>query len=1046
MRNVIILGSGRSGTSMLAGTLASAGYDLGGTPYPPRESNPKGFFETHAVNGVNEQILAASMPRHPRFEAGQRWLAELAPSTPLVVPDEARARIQELVSRSPWCFKDPRFCHTLEAWRAHAKDALVLCVFRDPAVTARSIVEECKSADYLASLPMFYERALSVWTNHYAHALKRWRDEGGTASGWRFVHYEQLTGDSAPATFERLAVWTGASIDARFPEARLDRTRCSRAVTSAASAIYDELCELAGHQPSKRVQVAIAGTPSSPDSSVSNRASSASSTGAHTSAGPSMSSTTSSSSAAPSTPRVSVILCTYNRREILEKSLRAWERQDAAPGTFELVVVNDGSRDGTRELLDATSLSIPTRVLHRENGGLAAARNTGIAAARGEFLLFVNDDTIATPSLVSEHLRAHASAASSGQGEVAVLGTFEQPLPALDNALMRVLEVGDLVFRYSDMRSGERYDYQRFWTCNVSVKAALVARAGGFDERFKRYGAEDIDLGFRLQELGVEVLYCASARAQHEHVLDFATFKRRQRTCGHAFVDLFAKEPRCLQHADWSWMRARDLAELERFVDERRSRLPALESAAETLSRIDLGALDSGEAKLTNTVGNLLQELARLLRELNAVWWQQGLIDGLHSHGVASFDAFLARTKPSNGPVQSALARCSGPYERLEGVRELAATGDVALATIEAIRAYVALPAEKTRERADVLNDLAVLRFESQDAEGSLACVDAALALAPGHELALANRRDLRTAAAKLPGRWAKSDPASDVAKALPTDLNPWVAEALELARKRWGLSGKDVLEVGGAVPATAALATGARSWIAGYLEAQPHVEGAYACKQLDARALDLPDASVDVVFSSCAFEHIGDFGRALDEMHRVLRPGGVIATYFSPIWSCAIGHHLWEIDSKGERVTFMDRIVPDWGHLLLERNELETYLAIVLGADTARRCTEFIANNACLNRVLEGDFQRLFREHGFDVGLVESIPSNARQRTTPRMRAELLARYPRGGDFDAQGLRGVLRTLSMPAKRPSVDEIPAALPRGASTKTHGTRVHEVTS
>ncbi len=989
MRNVIVLGSGRSGTSMLAGTLASAGYDLGGTPYPPRDANPKGFFETHAVNGVNEEILAATLPRHPRFEAGQRWLAELALDTPLVVPDSARQRIVELVQRSPYCFKDPRFCHTLEAWRPHAQGALVLCVFRDPAVTARSILQECREAPYLKSLPMFFERALATWTNMYAHALQSYRREAASAraADWRFVHYDQLLESSG---LERLAEWTGASIDTSFPEASLDRTRCSRAVDAATAEIYAQLCALAKHEPKRRAQVVI---PAAPPPAVGDVES--------------------------ASPRLSVILCTYNRRAILERSLASFFRQDAPAGGFELIVVDDGSQDGTREYLQGLALPIPGRILHRENGGLAAARNTGIAAARGEYFLFVNDDTIASTSLVREHLAAHDKAGR----DIAVLGTFEQPLPALDNALMRVLEVTDLVFHYNEMRPGAFYDYQRFWTCNVSVRAELVRDAGGFDERFKRYGAEDIDLGFRLGELGVEVLYHASARAQHDHILDFETFKRRQRTCGAAFVDLFAKEPRCLLHRDWDWMRSRTLADLERFVDEHRSRVPALEAAAKALSVIDLGALDASEAQLGSTVGTILKELGRLMRELNAVWWQQGLIDGLRSIGCESFDELLGRlpTPTSVREIQfssTAAETARVAKERLEDVRALAESGELALATIEAIRVLCSLPDEARRERAEVLNDLAVLRYSVEDGEGSVACVEAALKLAPENELARANQRDLRAASAKMPPRWGKRPDS----KALPTDLNPWVAEALELARTRLGFHGRDVLEVGGAVPHEAATATGARRWCAGYLGAEALTDGSYERRALDARALPFEDASFDAIFSSCAFEHINDFERALAEMRRVLRPGGAIVTHFAPIWSCAVGHHLWENDAQGERVTFLDRIVPDWGHLLLDARELSTYLEIVLGADTARRAVDFITRNDCINRLFEGDFQRLFRAAGFDAGGLERVPAwDARHVATSAMRAELLTRYPRGGDFDTPGLRGVLPVLSTrPARTPA--------------------------
>jgi len=77
MHNVIILGSGRSGTSMVAGTLAKAGYFMGDHLYPGRESNPKGFFEDPEINGINEALLAQIVPKRPRLFG--RWLFRSRP-------------------------------------------------------------------------------------------------------------------------------------------------------------------------------------------------------------------------------------------------------------------------------------------------------------------------------------------------------------------------------------------------------------------------------------------------------------------------------------------------------------------------------------------------------------------------------------------------------------------------------------------------------------------------------------------------------------------------------------------------------------------------------------------------------------------------------------------------------------------------------------------------------------------------------------------------------------------------------------------------------
>lgn len=238
MRNVLILGSGRSGTSMVAGTLAGAGWYVGERPYAPRSSNPKGFFESSDVNGVNELLLSEVVPASERMGPWQRWLAWL--------PDEIECRtsprvervLARLCAQRPWCFKDPRLSYTLPVWRPHIGNAGLVCVFRDPAVTARSIVKECAQEDYLASLAMTEERAIAAWTAMYGRILTRHRHEGD----WLFLHYEQLLTEEGMRSLER---FVGAPISRSFPEESLRRTQSDEPLTEASHSIYEELCGLA---------------------------------------------------------------------------------------------------------------------------------------------------------------------------------------------------------------------------------------------------------------------------------------------------------------------------------------------------------------------------------------------------------------------------------------------------------------------------------------------------------------------------------------------------------------------------------------------------------------------------------------------------------------------------------------------------------------------------------------------------------------------------------------------------------------------------------
>ena len=349
------------------------------------------------------------------------------------------------------------------------------------------------------------------------------------------------------------------------------------------------------------------------------------------------------------------------------------------------------------------------------------------------------------------------------------------------------------------------------------------------------------------------------------------------------------------------------------------------------------------------------------------------------------------------------------PIAELESLRAQAGAGEIELATLRAIRlgraladARAAGAGELAPLEAEVLSDLSVLRHTRGDTPGAVALARAALVLVPGHATALSNLHELEALPRLAPPAQGE-DP-------LASRLNPWVRQALELAQRECGFAGKDVLEVGGAVPREHALATGARSWSGFYLGAAAQVAAGYEIRAADARAIPWPEASFDLAFSSCAFEHIHELPRALAEIRRVLRPGGVLVTTFAPIWSSAVGHHLWGKLDDGRRVHFLDPIVPHFGHLLLEEPELEWFLAHSVGAGAARRFTEMIFRNGHVNRLFEAEYRAAFAAAGFDdARLCEQGPWQPCHVPTPALLAELEARHPDLGGFDSPGFEGVL-------------------------------------
>lgn len=251
-RSCLVLGSGRGGTSMVAGTLSGDGYYMGEHPLPDNQANPRGFFEDREINSLNEMLLAPVSPVRPDGVAGepephpvygwQRWLAPIPVGTRIPCPPYVARRIEAQTARSPFCFKDPRFCYTLPAWRPFLRDAVLVCVFREPDRTARSITRLCENDWYLSSmgLSVSFPEAVEVWTLMYRHVLEAHRRLGE----WLFVHYDQMLDGSA---IPRLEAALGVEADRRFPDPELKRSPGDGGVDPAALGVYRRLCELAGY-------------------------------------------------------------------------------------------------------------------------------------------------------------------------------------------------------------------------------------------------------------------------------------------------------------------------------------------------------------------------------------------------------------------------------------------------------------------------------------------------------------------------------------------------------------------------------------------------------------------------------------------------------------------------------------------------------------------------------------------------------------------------------------------------------------------------------
>jgi glycosyltransferase involved in cell wall biosynthesis len=207
-------------------------------------------------------------------------------------------------------------------------------------------------------------------------------------------------------------------------------------------------------------------------------------------------------------PPVTVVVPAYNREQTLRIVVSSVLANDYPD--FELVVVDDGSSDGTAELVRtfAAEDHRVRLVRHEQNSGVATARNTGVAHANGEYIIFTDDDVKVPSDWIRNHIRHHLD----GDGDV-VGGWVHTPrdLDWFGQA------VGLLGLPNPIVVDGK---VKAVPTCNASFPKALIVDVGGFDPRFVRT-ADDLDFNCRLSRRNLRIIVGEGLDVEHYHRSDF---------------------------------------------------------------------------------------------------------------------------------------------------------------------------------------------------------------------------------------------------------------------------------------------------------------------------------------------------------------------------------------------------------------------------------------------------------------------------------------------------------------------------------------------
>ncbi|MBE9047644.1 sulfotransferase [Pleurocapsales cyanobacterium LEGE 10410] len=235
MKNTIVLGTVRSGTSMTTAMFRKTRAYFGDDIMTPTIANPYGYYECHQINRLNNRLIQRIIygftskkiqsflkPFQPPVHRDRRCSMLAAPRyiRQFSLPEDITDQMRHFVSHTPFCLKDPRFSITLPFWRSVIpKGTRFLVVFRDPRRTVDSMLRNSREI-YNPPLPVDEEWGLKLWYRNYRRLLYQFSNE----EDWFFIHDEQVFSGKAVPALEKF-VETPLATDLIDPKIRRSRPR-----------------------------------------------------------------------------------------------------------------------------------------------------------------------------------------------------------------------------------------------------------------------------------------------------------------------------------------------------------------------------------------------------------------------------------------------------------------------------------------------------------------------------------------------------------------------------------------------------------------------------------------------------------------------------------------------------------------------------------------------------------------------------------------------------------------------------------------------------
>jgi GT2 family glycosyltransferase len=236
-------------------------------------------------------------------------------------------------------------------------------------------------------------------------------------------------------------------------------------------------------------------------------------------------------------PKVSVVVCTYNGSRTISETLTHLRRVDYPD--FEVIVVDDGSTDATPSIVAGH----PVRYVGTENRGLSTARNTGLQAAQGEIVVYLDDDAYPDPHWLRYVVHAFGEADWACVGGPNLAPLTDPPLAhAVANS-----PGGPVHVLLTDQEA------EHVPGCNMAFRRDRLREIGGFDPRFRTAG-DDVDVCWRIQERGWRIGYHPGALVWHHRRPSMRAYLRQQLGYGRAEARLEDKWPakyNVVGHVSW---------------------------------------------------------------------------------------------------------------------------------------------------------------------------------------------------------------------------------------------------------------------------------------------------------------------------------------------------------------------------------------------------------------------------------------------------------------------------------------------------------------